>query len=38
VQVRQPLYSSSIQKWRHYEHQLAPLEARLAQAGLLANL
>ena len=37
VQVRQPLYSSSIQKWRHYEQQLAPLEARLAEAGLLAD-
>ncbi len=36
VQVRQPVYSSSIQKWRHYEDQLAPLKARLASAGLLA--
>jgi len=35
VQVRQPVYSSSVQKWRHYESQLAPLQARLAEAGLL---
>lgn len=35
VQVRQPLYATSIQKWRHYEDQLAPLKARLAAAGLL---
>jgi Tfp pilus assembly protein PilF len=37
VQVRQPVYSSSIQKWRHYEQQLSPLRVRLAQAGLVAE-
>jgi hypothetical protein len=37
VQVRQPLYSTSIQKWRNYEDQLAPLKARLAAAGLLGD-
>jgi len=37
VQVRQPLYSTSIQKWRHYENQLIPLKARLAAAGLLGD-
>jgi hypothetical protein len=37
VQVRQPLYATSIQKWRNYENQLAPLNARLTQAGLLAG-
>jgi tetratricopeptide (TPR) repeat protein len=37
VQVRQPLYSTSIQKWRHYEDQLAPLKSRLTEAGLLAG-
>jgi len=26
-QVRQPIYGSSIQRWRHYEHALAPLFA-----------
>jgi thioredoxin-like negative regulator of GroEL len=35
VQVRQPVYSSSVQKWRHYEEQLAPLKARLTDAGLI---
>ena len=25
VQVRQPIYKSSIGKWKHYEKQLAPL-------------
>jgi len=37
VQVRQPLYSTSIQKWRNYENPLAPLKARLAKAGLLED-
>jgi len=37
VQVRQPLYSTSIQKWRNYENQLTPLKARLTEAGLLAG-
>ena len=35
VQVRQPIYSSSIQKWRNYEQQLAPLKTRLVEAGLV---
>jgi len=35
VQVRQPVYSSSIQKWRHYEQQLEPLRIRLEMAGQL---
>ena len=35
VQVRQPVYSSSVRKWRNYEEQLAPLKARLRDAGLL---
>ena len=37
VQVRQPIYASSIEKWRHYERHLAPLKARLAAAGLITN-
>ncbi len=31
VQVRRPLYRSSLERWRHYERQLAPL-ARLLEA------
>ena len=34
AQVRQPIYTSSLNKWRHYESQLAPLAARLQQAGI----
>jgi tetratricopeptide (TPR) repeat protein len=37
VQVRQPIYSTSIQKWRNYERQLEPLRSRLADAGYLEN-
>jgi tetratricopeptide (TPR) repeat protein len=29
AQVRQPVYASSVGKWRHYREQLAPLVARL---------
>jgi tetratricopeptide (TPR) repeat protein len=31
VQVRRPIYSSSVGKWRHHADRLAPLRARLAQ-------
>ena len=31
VQVRQPIYASSIGKWRNYEAELEPLRARLAE-------
>jgi len=34
VQVRQPLYDSSLIQWRHYIAQLAPLRARLESAGI----
>jgi tetratricopeptide (TPR) repeat protein len=34
VQVRRPLYDSSLQHWRHFETQLAPLRARLEAAGI----
>ena len=37
VQIRQPVYSSSIQKWRNYERQLAPLKARLVAAGMVTE-
>ena len=30
AQVRRPIYRDSVQKWRHYEKELAPLEAALA--------
>lgn len=33
-QVRQPIYASSIGHWRHFEHQLEPLVARLRDAGI----
>ena len=32
AQVRQPLYSRSVGRWKNYEHSLAPLFARLALA------
>lgn len=35
AQVRQPVYSTSVEKWRFYEQQLAPLRARLVDAGLV---
>jgi tetratricopeptide (TPR) repeat protein len=31
VQVRRPIYSSSVGKWRHHAKRLAPLRARLAR-------
>jgi hypothetical protein len=31
AQVRQPIYASSVGKWRHYAEELAPLRARLAE-------
>lgn len=34
LQVRQPMYRSSIGRWRHYEDQLAPLRKRLDEAGV----
>lgn len=33
-QVRQPIYSSSLDKWRRYESQLQPLAAILREAGI----
>jgi hypothetical protein len=37
VQVRQPLYDSSVHLWRHYATQLAPLRARLEAAGIAVD-
>ena len=34
VQVRQPLYESSLRRWQHYAGELAPLRARLEAAGI----
>ena len=35
AQVRQPVYSSSLEKWRHYEQQLQPLKQSLVKNGIL---
>ncbi len=37
AQVRQPIYRSSVQKWRHHARQLQPVLQRLAEAGLVDN-
>jgi tetratricopeptide (TPR) repeat protein len=36
-QVRQPVYTSSVGKWRHFEKQLQPLITTLEQGGLVLN-
>ncbi len=38
VQVRRPIYSSSVGKWRHHAERLAPLRARLAREIPAAEL
>jgi hypothetical protein len=35
AQVRQPIYRTAVERWRHYEHELAPLRALLVDAGAL---
>jgi tetratricopeptide (TPR) repeat protein len=35
VQVRKPIYRSSVQKWRHFERELQPVLRRLNEAGLV---
>ncbi len=37
VQVRRPLYSTSIGAWRRYEKHLGPLEAALAEEGVVVD-
>ena len=37
LQVRQPLYDTSIGRWRHYEEQLGPLRAQLEAAGIACD-
>jgi hypothetical protein len=34
VQVRHPLYDSSLEAWKHHAAQLAPVRARLEAAGI----
>ena len=34
IQVRQPIYTTSIQKWKHFETELGPLRERLARGGV----
>jgi tetratricopeptide (TPR) repeat protein len=34
LQVRQPVYASSVGKWRHFERQLEPLRRQLEDAGI----
>jgi tetratricopeptide (TPR) repeat protein len=35
AQVRRPIYDRSVAQWQHYAAQLAPLEEKLRQAGIL---
>lgn len=37
AQVRQPVYSSSINLWRHYEAELEPVAERFRAAGILPS-
>lgn len=37
LQVRQPVHARSVERWRHYEHALASLSARLREAGVLRD-
>ena len=36
-QVRQPIYRSSIAKWRSFEEQLAPIKKQFEQAGISSD-
>jgi tetratricopeptide (TPR) repeat protein len=35
VQVRQPIYRTAVERWRHYEAELEPLRKLLSDAGVL---
>jgi tetratricopeptide (TPR) repeat protein len=35
IQVRKPIYQSSVQKWRNFTRELQPVLQRLAEAGLV---
>jgi hypothetical protein len=34
VQVREPIYTRAVERWRHYEKHLAPLRELLEQSGI----
>jgi len=36
AQVRQPIHTRSVHKWKHYAAWLAPLQARLTEKGVIA--
>jgi tetratricopeptide (TPR) repeat protein len=35
VQVRQPIYRTAVERWRHYETEIEPLRCLLSDAGVL---
>jgi hypothetical protein len=35
AQVRQPIYRTAVERWRHYERELEPLRSLLREAGAL---
>jgi tetratricopeptide (TPR) repeat protein len=37
VDVRRPIYDSSLQQWKHFAAELAPLRARLERAGICTD-
>jgi len=37
VQVRRPIYADAVHHWRHLEHHLAPVKARLVAEGILLD-
>ena len=37
AQIRQPIYKTAVERWRHYENQLEPLRKRLEEAGIEIN-
>lgn len=37
VQVRQKVHSQSVERWRHYEKQLQPLQEKLESAGIVVD-
>lgn len=38
AQARQPVYTTSVEKWRHFENHLQPLEQALIQAGVMERV
>lgn len=35
AQIRDPIYTTSVEKWRHFEKELAPLANKLRDAGIM---